>query len=49
LSPKYMLLVMYMEHYKTTNDLHLLATTIFLWTSWHHTYEKMVKFQAYLM
>jgi hypothetical protein len=21
----------------------------FLWTSWHHTYEKMVKFQAYLM
>ncbi len=28
LSPKYMLLVMYIEHYKSTNDLHLLATTI---------------------
>jgi hypothetical protein len=28
LSPKYMLLVMYIKHYKSTNDLHSLATTI---------------------
>ncbi len=47
--PQNICCLMYIKHYKSTNDLHSLATTISLWTSWYHTYKKMVKFQAYLM